>query len=114
METKANYVAVGAFVLISMLAAVVFALWVAGVQYAEEFTVYRANFTGPVTGLGPGTIVRYNGIEVGNVRDVNFDPNDPRVVAVDLQIDPQLRLRQDSFATLELQGLTGGINVEIT
>ena len=58
--------------------------------------------------------MRYNGIEVGNVFEVNFDPNDPRQIIADLQIDPDLQLRQDSFVSLEMQGLTGGIYVQIT
>ncbi|MEI9888905.1 MAG: MlaD family protein [Rhizomicrobium sp.] len=67
METKANYIAVGAFVLACMLALVVTVLWLAGVQYSQEFVYYQTTFTGSVTGLGKGTVVRYNGIEVGRV-----------------------------------------------
>jgi phospholipid/cholesterol/gamma-HCH transport system substrate-binding protein len=37
METKANYVAVGAFVLICMLGVGVTLLWLAGVQYSQEY-----------------------------------------------------------------------------
>ena len=114
METKANYVAVGLFVLTCLVAVTVALLWLAGAQFQNEYTMYRAYFQGGVTGLGPGTVVRYNGIEVGNVADVNFDPNDPRQVIADLQIDPQVQLRQDSLASLEMQGLTGGIYVQIT
>jgi phospholipid/cholesterol/gamma-HCH transport system substrate-binding protein len=114
METKANYVAVGAFVLSCLVALFVMVMWLAGSQYANEFAVYRTYFEGSVTGLGTGTTVRYNGIEVGNVRDVNFDPTDPRRVIADLQIDPELRLRQDSVVSLEMQGMTGGIYVQIT
>jgi phospholipid/cholesterol/gamma-HCH transport system substrate-binding protein len=114
METKANYVAVGAFVLTCLVATTAALLWLAGAQFADEFTIYRTYFQGGATGLGPGTIVRYNGIEVGNVSEVNFDPNNPRQIIADLQIDPQLQIRQDAVASLELQGLTGGIYVLIT
>jgi phospholipid/cholesterol/gamma-HCH transport system substrate-binding protein len=114
METKANYVAVGAFVLSCAVALTVALLWLAGEQFANEFTMYRAYFQGGATGLGQGTTVRYNGIEVGVVSDVAFDPDDPRQVIVDLQVDPELQLRQNSLASLEMQGLTGGIYVQIT
>ncbi len=114
METKANYVAVGVFVLSCMVALVVAVLWLIGAQYADEFAVYRTYFQGSVTGLGAGTIVRYNGIDVGNVREVNFDPTDPRQVIADLQIEPDLQLREDAIVSLEAQGLTGGIYVQIT
>jgi phospholipid/cholesterol/gamma-HCH transport system substrate-binding protein len=114
METKANYVAVGAFVLSCLVAATAALLWLAGAQFADEYTMYRTYFQGGAAGLGPGTVVRYNGIEVGNVAEVNFDPIDPRQIIADLQIDPELQLRQDAVASLELQGLTGGIYVLIT
>ena len=114
METKANYVAVGAFVLTCILALVVTLLWLAGAQYSHEYTYYRTNFRGAVTGLGKGTAVRYNGIDVGRVADLQFDPNDPQVVIVSLQIQPGLSIRTDSVSSIEPQGLTGGSYVEIS
>ena len=113
METKANYVAVGVFVLISVLGLFVALLWLAGAQYTEEFAYYRTDFTGPVTGLGTGTTVRFNGIDVGRVSKLNFDPDDPKKVIAVLQLDPSLRLHSDSMASIASEGLTGGSYVEI-
>ena len=114
METRANYVAVGAFVLACVFGVVVTLLWLAGAQYSQEFDYYQTNFKGPVTGLAKGTTVLYNGIGVGRVDDLQFDPNDPQNVIVILQVKPGLNLRTDSIASIESQGLTGGANVEIT
>jgi phospholipid/cholesterol/gamma-HCH transport system substrate-binding protein len=114
METKANYVAVGAFVLICMLGLVVTLLWLAGAQYSQEYEYFQTSFKGPVTGLGNGTTVRYNGIDVGRVTDLHFDPNDPQKVIAKLQVKPDLHIRQDSEASIESQGLTGGSYVEIS
>jgi len=114
METRANYVAVGAFVLICALGLVISTLWLAGSQYANEYDYYRTYFQGPVTGLGKGTVVRYNGIDVGSVDTLAFDPADPKRVVATLRVDPTLRLRSDSVASIESQGLTGGSYVEIT
>ena len=113
METKANYVAVGAFVLACILGLVIALLWLVGAQYSQEFAYYDTHFTGAVTGLSKGTAVRYNGIEVGRVGDLQFDPNDPRVVIATLQVDPKLKLHEDSVASIESQGLAGGSYVEI-
>ena len=114
METKANYVAVGAFVLTCMLGLVITLLWLSGLQYSQEFSYYQTYFTGPVTGLGKGTTVRYNGIDVGRVQDLKFDPNDPQVVIATLQVQPKLGIRVDSVISIESEGLTGGSYVEIT
>jgi len=113
METKANYVAVGAFVLISMLGLVIAMLWLAGAQYREEYSYYRTYFYGPVTGLGKGTTVRYNGIDAGRVSQLDFDPEDPKRVIVTMQVLPSVPIHNDSLASIASEGLTGGSYVEI-
>lgn len=113
METRANYVIVGAFVLVCIIGLFVAVLWVAGSQYREEYAYFRTYFTGAVTGLGKGTVVRYNGIDIGHVYDVAIDDADPKRVIVTLQIDPKAKIHVDSVATLESQGLTGATYVEI-
>ncbi len=107
METKANYVAVGAFVLACVVGLVVTILWLAGAQYSQEYAYYQANFKGPVTGLGKGTVTRYNGIEVGRITNLEFDPTDPQRVIVTLQVQPNLNIREDSVASIDSQGITG-------
>lgn len=114
METKANYVAVGAFVLACVIGLVVTILWLAGVQYSQEYAYYQAYFRGSVTGLGKGTVTRYNGIEVGRITNLEFDPADPRRVIVTMQVQPNLNIREDSVASIESLGFTGGTFVEIT
>ena len=114
METKANYVAVGAFVLACVIGLVVTIMWLAGVQYSQEYAYYQAFFKGSVTGLGKGTVTRYNGIEVGRITDLQFDPSDPQRVIVTMQVQPNLNIREDSVASIDSQGLTGGSFVEIT
>lgn len=113
METKANYVAVGAFVIAGFFGLIIALLWFAGAQYREEFAYYRTYFSGSVTGLGTGTVVRYNGIEVGRVSQLNFDPDDPKRVIVTMQLSPSLPIHNDSVATIASEGLTGGSYVEI-
>jgi phospholipid/cholesterol/gamma-HCH transport system substrate-binding protein len=113
METKANYVAVGVFVIVLLFGLAITLLWLGGSQYTEEYAYYRTYFSGSVTGLGDGTLVRYNGIQVGRVSKVDFDPNDPKRVIVTLQINPDLPIHTDSVATIASEGLTGGTYVEI-
>ena len=114
METKANYVAVGAFVLACVVGLVVTIMWLAGAQYSQEYAYYQTYFKGPVTGLGKGTVTRYNGIDVGRITELKFNPNDPQSVIVTMQVQPNLNIREDSRASIESQGLTGGTYVEIS
>jgi len=114
LETKANYVAVGAFVLVCVIGLVVTIMWLAGAQYSQEYAYYQTYFKGPVTGLGKGTVTRYNGIDVGRITDLQFNPDDPQSVIVTMQVQPNLNIREDSQASIESQGLTGGTYVEIS
>ncbi len=112
METKAHNVMVGGFVLAGILALLMTIMWIGGGQWSA-YTYYQTVFTGSVTGLGKGTLVRYNGIDVGHVNKLAFDRNDPRRVIADLEVQPDLEIHQDSFATVESEGLTGAVYVEI-
>lgn len=114
METKAGYVAVGLFVMTFLIGVVAVLLWLAGAQFNQEFAYYETRFNGSVTGLGKGTVVRYDGIEVGHVQELRFDPHDPKSVIATLQVRPDLNIRADSRTSLESQGLTGGVYVEIS
>ena len=67
METRANYVAVGAFVLAVLAGVFVTVMWLARVQFETEYQYYETHVAGPVTGLGSGALVRLNGIEIGRV-----------------------------------------------
>jgi phospholipid/cholesterol/gamma-HCH transport system substrate-binding protein len=114
METRANYVAVGTFVLLCMVGLVAALLWLAGHQYSQAYNYYQTYFYGSVTGLGTGTPVRYNGIDVGRVTALDFDKDNPRLVVGTMEIRADLVIREDATASIESQGLTGGAYVEIT
>jgi phospholipid/cholesterol/gamma-HCH transport system substrate-binding protein len=114
METRANYVAVGAFVLIMLAGIFVAMIWLLRVQFGAQYAYFETHFEGPVTGLGKGAATRLNGIEVGRVRDIEFDPDDPKLVVVILELRAGLTIHSDAVASLETQGLTGVSYVEIT
>src|SRR5258708_3109000 len=88
METRANYVAVGAFVLLVLAGAVVTLLWLARGEFNRESTFYDIYFAGSVTGLAQGSVVRYNGIQVGRVVEIRIDPHNLSQVPPTLEVDP--------------------------
>lgn len=114
METKANYVAVGAFVLVLLVAGVIALLWVARVQFNSELTRYDIYFTGSVTGLAKGSLVSYNGIQAGRVVELRIDPQNLQQVRVTVELDQTTPIKSDAVAQLESQGLTGVSYVEIS
>src|SRR5690348_7156253 len=115
METRANYVAVGAFVLLLLAGAVVALLWLARGQFNREATYYDIYFSGSVTGLAQGSVVRYNGIQVGRVVEIRIDPQNTSQVRATIEIDQAATIiKSDVVASLEVQGLTGAAFIEIT
>ena len=85
METRARYILVGAFTLISVLAAMGFLLWLARVQINRTYAQYDIVFD-TVAGLSQASVVRYNGVDVGKVLTIALDRNDPALGRVRIEI----------------------------
>jgi phospholipid/cholesterol/gamma-HCH transport system substrate-binding protein len=114
METRAPYVLVGAFVVVLIAGLAAAMLWFAQVQFGEQLSYYDIYFTGSVTGLTPGSTVRYNGIPVGRVAEIKLDPVDPNRVRATVELQGGTAVKSDTVASLELQGLAGGTFVNLT
>ena len=114
METRANYIMVGLFVLLLAFGLLGFVLWLAKFQFEEEFARYDIVFESTVTGLREGSAVRYRGVRVGEVTSVDLDPDRPTAIRVTIEVEKRTPVRADSVATLELEGLTGGRYVQLS
>lgn len=106
METRARYILVGAFTLLSFVAALGFILWLAKVQIDRTLAQYDILFDN-VSGLGQGSAVYYNGIDVGDVLNIAMDLENPSLVRVRIEIYASTPVRMDTMATLASQGVTG-------
>jgi phospholipid/cholesterol/gamma-HCH transport system substrate-binding protein len=113
METKANYVLIGAFVLLAAGAMALFTLWIAGNPFSRSFKDYDVIFSGPVNGLSEGGEVRFNGIKVGEVTTLRLDRQDPNRVIAHVRVESQTPVRTDSVAQLNFQGITGVTFIQI-
>ena len=105
METRANYVLIGAFTLAVIAAAFGFVLWFQSLHTTKARSPLRVIFEGPATGLRNGGSVNFNGIRVGEVVRVKLD-NPRRVVALAM-VENNAPIRKDTLVGLEFQGLTG-------
>src|SRR6478736_363702 len=105
METRANYVLIGAFTLAVIAAAFGFVLWFQSLHTTKQRSPLRVIFEGPATGLRNGGSVNFNGIRVGEVVRVKLD-NPRRVVALAM-VENNAPIRKDTLVGLEFQGLTG-------
>jgi phospholipid/cholesterol/gamma-HCH transport system substrate-binding protein len=105
METRANFVLIGAFTLAVIAAAFGFVLWFQSLHTTKARSPMRIIFEGPAAGLRNGGSVNFNGIRVGEVISVKLD-NPRRVVALAM-VENNAPIRKDTLVGLEFQGLTG-------
>lgn len=105
METRAHYVVIGSFVLITIAAA--FYVIIQMSQSKAEFDEYDVIFTERVSGLSVGAAVRFNGIQKGEVETLSIDPDDPRIVVARVRVDKDTPVKTDTKAELEFVGFTG-------
>lgn len=107
---------VGVFVLIGLAAflGMIYALGARARLFEPRYTIH-AEF-GEVGGLVEGATVRLAGVQIGRVTGVRLPPEPGGRVRVDLTIGRQFanRVRKDSVARLETQGLLGDKIVELS
>ena len=107
METRANYVLIGAFTLAVVLGIFGFVYWFQNIGGSGERAFYRVQFEGSVSGLRTGASVLFNGIKVGEVTELKLDPLRPKQVVAGISVDKNVAIRNDTEISLEFQGLTG-------
>lgn len=113
METRANYIAIGTFALLTLVSVFLFVGWLTTSGNGRQARELRIVFPDSVTGLAVGGLVYFNGIKVGEVRDLQFDQDDPtRVIAV-TAIDKTSPLHGDTRSTLGFSALTGVAYIEL-
>ncbi|WP_424627386.1 MlaD family protein [Bradyrhizobium sp. SYSU BS000235] len=111
METKANFVLVGAFTLAVVAAAFGFVFWFQNLGAAAQRTPLRIVFEGAASGLRTGGNVNFNGIKIGEVTSIKLD--DPKRVVVITSVDKSAPIRKDSLVGLEFAGLTGVSSISL-
>lgn len=113
MDREANYVAVGAFVLLVLVMAAGFVLWYSDAGDGEAVNRYEIYFEGSVSGLSEGSTVRYLGVAVGRVMRIGIDPRDPGRVRVVADVQETTPIEADTVARLSLQGVTGLLTINL-
>ena len=110
METKANYLMIGGFVLGVLALAFIFIYWMS--NFGGGGQRYTIVFDGSVAGLTSGSSVAFNGIRVGEVQSFALDPADARKVQVHVTLRDDTPIRENSRASIQSMGLTGGSGIQ--
>jgi phospholipid/cholesterol/gamma-HCH transport system substrate-binding protein len=106
---------VGLFVLVLGVALIAGVLWLAsGGAVQQKYDLYLAIEDESVAGLNLNAPVKYNGVDVGKVRQIWLDPGNPERVNLLFAIERGTPIKEDTVAVLKTQGLTGIAYVELS
>jgi phospholipid/cholesterol/gamma-HCH transport system substrate-binding protein len=112
MATQAQKVKVGVFLISSLIFFLLVLILISGVQRHPTSTYYVI-FNESVTGMDKGGEVRFNGVPVGQVDDIQIGERGSVLVTLKIRKDRMSELREGMTARLALRGITGIVYVEI-
>ncbi len=101
------------FVLVALAILLAFLGTVAGVRVLSREKRYTVEFTESVAGLEVSSAVKYNGVQVGSVESIAFNPEDIGKIRVGIKVRPDVPVKVDTRAALKPQGITGMFFLEL-
>jgi len=112
MESRAGHALIGLFTLAVLAVLFGFAYWFSSGSGARKVDV-RLIFNDKVSGLGRGSSVLFNGLRVGEVKQIGLQPDNARQISAVIRVDDWTPLRVDTRARIEGQGLAGVVSVQL-
>ena len=112
METRSNFVMVGAVTLALLVGTLLFIVWLAGLSN-KETKCYDIYFAQAVSGLNKGSNVTFSGVPVGQVQKISLLPDRPEFVWVRIDVNKQTPVLQGTTAQIKGVGFTGVSEIQL-
>jgi len=112
VETRSNYVMVGAVTVALLAGVLLFIVWLAGLSN-KATKCYDIYFAQGVGGLNKGSSVSFSGVPVGQVQKISLLPNRPEFVWVRIEVDQQTPVLQGTSAQIHGVGFTGVSEIQL-
>jgi len=113
MESRINYIIVGAFVVFISIGLAGFVFWLEKYGSQDDFRYYRTYMKESVSGLSQDASVKYRGVDVGIVKNIRINPVNSEEVELLLRVKKETPIKQDMVVILKFYGLTGLAFIEI-
>lgn len=107
MESKANYTLVGLIVVILLAGLLTTGLWLSVGFDQKKYNTYVVFMEEAVSGLSDDSLVKFNGVKVGYISEIQLNRLDPEKVKILLKIQEGIPITTHTQATLIAQGITG-------
>jgi phospholipid/cholesterol/gamma-HCH transport system substrate-binding protein len=111
METRSNYVLVGAVTVALLVGLLLFFVWLAGLSNVAT-KCYDIYFPA-VGGINKGTNVSFSGVPVGQVSKMSLLPNRPEFVWVRISVDEQTPVLEGTTAEIHSVSLAGANEIQL-
>jgi phospholipid/cholesterol/gamma-HCH transport system substrate-binding protein len=111
METRSNYIMVGAVTVALLAGLLFFIVWLAGLSNKES-KCYDIYFPA-VGGISKGSNVSFSGVPVGQVSKISLLPNRPEFVWVRIEVLPQTPVLQGTSAEIHSVSLAGANEIQL-
>ena len=112
METRSNYVMVGAVTLAMLAGLLLFTVWIAGLNN-KTTKCYDIYFAQGVSGLNKSSNVSFSGVPVGQVTKISLLPARPEFVWVRIEVDNETPVLQGTTAQIHGVGFTGVSEIQL-
>lgn len=99
--------AVGLFVSIAIASFVFFVVWLTGRTGSEDMTKYTLLFGKDISGLSVGSSVKYMGMNIGTVSEMDLEQKNGIRIRVVINILESTPVDHGTYASLALLGITG-------
>jgi phospholipid/cholesterol/gamma-HCH transport system substrate-binding protein len=111
METRSNYVMVGAVTVALLIGTLLFIVWLAGLSGKSQ-KCYDIYFPA-VGGIAKGSNVSFSGVPVGQVSKISLLPNRPEFVWVRIDVDQQTPVLEGTTAEIHSISLAGANEIQL-
>jgi phospholipid/cholesterol/gamma-HCH transport system substrate-binding protein len=111
METRSNYVMVGAVTVALLIGTLLFIVWLAGLS-GKTSKCYDIYFPA-VGGINKGSNVSFSGVPVGQVSKISLLPNRPEFVWVRIEVDQQTPVLEGTTAEIHSVSLAGANEIQL-
>lgn len=114
MVSRSQKIRLGIFLSISIFILIVSIGLITGSKLLEKKATYFIRYRDiSLTGLEIGSAVKYRGIRIGRIEDIFIDKEDITSIIVELTIDSEVPIKEDTKAIITLIGITGLKMIEL-
>lgn len=108
MERGINYILIGVCFIASLLGLIIFIFWFSSSGIiTDDSKIYKAYSKNAINGIRTDSIIKFKGINIGRVKDVNFKDKDFKEIVLNVEIRSDLPIKKGSYLKVSQSGIIG-------